>query len=352
MSSSTVEAAPDRGGLVEVLAGPLPARSALTRQLDIDAVRGVAIVLVVIGHVVSREVPQGNEWYFVLKALIYKFHMPLFMTLAGMSFALALPSFFAWRPIAAYSRQKLARLAVPYVVFGLLILFGKLLASRFMHVDNQPTGSLNDVLALILRPSSSAAGFLWFIYVLGLYFAVLPAFLQATARRPIVLFVVSLAARLIDWPSEFLLKEFFEYLPFFSGGMLLWMCRDRWARLPLALTIVFVGLFVTALAFALPLGLPKWFVGALAVPAIFGLMQRLPTSAQLGLGWVGQLSMSIYLMNTLAIGIVKALMLKVMPWEGTNFLIYFPILALAGVALPIAAKQLAARRAKPIDRYL
>lgn len=352
LNPSTPALRPTPASLIERVLGALPDRQKVARQADIDAVRGIAIVLVVIGHVVSRDVPQGNDWYFVLKALIYRFHMPLFMTLAGISFALALPRFASWREVARYSRQKLARLAVPYLAFGLLILFGKLLAARFVHVDNPPAGSIADVLALVLRPNSSAAGFLWFIYVLGLYFIVLPAFLQLVGRRVIVLFLVSLAAQWVSWPDVLLLKEFFEYLPFFTGGMLLWICRDNWSPVPLGITLLSIAAFALALAFSLAMGLPKWLVGALSVPAFLSLAQRLPMAAQLGLGWVGRLSMSIYLMNTLAIGIAKAALLKVMPWEGLNFLLFFPVLAVAGVAAPIMVKQWAARRLPRVDRYL
>lgn len=324
----------------------------LARQLDVDAARGIAIILVVIGHVVARDNPPGNEWYAVLKEVIYRFHMPLFMVLAGISFALSLPAFANWRSIAEYSRRKLGRLIVPYLFFGLLILGGKLLASRFVHVDNIPQGSADDVLALIVHPSTSAAGFLWFIYVLGLYFVALPGLLQLSSRRPIALFAASLAAQAFTWPSAFLLDQTIAYLPYFSGGMLLWMCRDRWARMSPVATACWVLLFGIALASAMPLGLSKWFVGALSVPAVLGMAQWIPSAVQQRLAWLGQLSLSIYLMNTLMIGIVKALMLKVMPWDGTNFLVYFPLLLLAGVALPVLVKQFIGRRAPAVDRYI
>lgn len=352
MNEPTPPPAIARARFVPLLAGALPARVRLTRQIDLDAARGIAIALVVIGHVVAGAAPQGNDWYFVLRVLVYKFHMPLFMTLAGMSFALALPAFPNWGSIAAYAKHKLARLIVPYLFFGLLILIGKLLSSSFMQVDKQPSGSINDVVALIRHPSTSAAGFLWFIYVLGLYFLTVPAFLHLTARRPIYLFVVALAAQAFEWPAAFLCDRYVEYLPFFSGGMLLWLCRDRWAEISAGVVLAAVLLFAVMLALVFPMGLPKWMVGACSVPAILGLAQWLAPSAQRGLGWLGQLSMSIYLMNTLAIGIVKAAMLKVMPWEGLNFLIYFPILVIAGVALPVTIKQLTARRFPGVDRYI
>lgn len=325
----------------------------MARQLDIDAARGIAIILVVIGHVVAREMPLDNAWYAVLKDVIYRFHMPLFMVLTGITFALSLPELGDWRSVAAYSQRKVGRLIVPYLFFGLLILAGKLLASHVVHVDNVPRGSLaEDVLALLVQPNRSAAGFLWFIYVLGLYFLALPAALRLVGRRPLPLFVLALAALLVPWPHVFLLDVAFEYLPFFLAGMLLWLCRDRWVHIAIVPAALWGVVFVAALAAALPLDASKWVVGALSVPAVLALAQYLPDEMRRALARIGQLSLSIYLMNTLAIGIAKALMLEILPWDGINFLLFFPVLALAGVGAPIAVKRLVSRRLPALDRYV
>jgi fucose 4-O-acetylase-like acetyltransferase len=353
MNTVIAQRVPSRRSLLDVLSGPLAGRVKVARQYDIDAARGLAIILVVIGHVVARGLPQDNDWYAVLKELIYRFHMPLFMVLTGITFALSLPAFDSWRSIAAFSRRKLGRLVVPYLFFGLLILAGKLIASRFMYVDNVPSGSLaEDLLALVVRPADSAAGFLWFIYALGLYFLALPAALQLARRRPLWLMLLALVCLAVPWPPVFLLDVAFSYLPYFIGGMLLWVCRDRWQHIGAPMAAVWLLVFAAALAFAIPLGVSKWAIGALSVPAVLGLAQHLLQRTQRGLATIGQLSLSIYLMNTLAIGIVKALMLKVMPWDGTNFLIFFPLLALAGVGLPIVVKQIVGRRLPRLDRYV
>jgi hypothetical protein len=40
-------------------------------------------------------------------------------------------------------------------------------------------------------------------------------------------------------------------------------------------------------------------------------------------------------MNTLTMGFLKGLLLKFMPWDGLNFLIYLPLLLVAGIIVPI-----------------
>src|SRR5689334_2199437 len=53
-----------------------PAASKL-RLTDIDRAKGLAIILVVFGHLVPHgTLPQGQEWYDVLWVAIYRFHMP------------------------------------------------------------------------------------------------------------------------------------------------------------------------------------------------------------------------------------------------------------------------------------
>jgi hypothetical protein len=81
-------------------------------------------------------------------------------------------------------------------------------------------------------------------------------------------------------------------------------------------------------------------------------MHFLAATPQGWLAWLGRWSLAIYLMNTIAIGLTKGVMLKVLPWHGINFLLYFPLLTLAGVALPLAVAGLARRYAPRAARYL
>src|SRR3954466_10243865 len=60
------------------------------RLTDIDRAKGIAIILVVFGHLVPHgTLPAGQEWYDVIWVAIYRFHMPFFMYLSGFVFCLA-----------------------------------------------------------------------------------------------------------------------------------------------------------------------------------------------------------------------------------------------------------------------
>jgi len=326
----------------------IPYEKPRSRLLEVDAARGLAILLVVLGHVVARDMPAGNAWFAEVKAAIYLFHMPLFMVLTGITFALSVPRFEGWAEVARFSGKRVERLFLPYVAFGLLIIFGKLAASQVMHVDRPPEGTLDEVLRLLAMPNMSAAGFLWFIYVLSIYLLVVPALFHLFGRRPQLLLAAGIAAAFVEWPMWFMLDRVAEYLAFFALGMLLWMHREAWRRISPA------ALWVSTLLFAVLLwyDAPKWAAGAASVLPVLGWMQRLPAGLQRALGTLGLASLAIYLMNTIAIGVTKGLMLKVFPWDGANFLVYLPVLALAGLTLPMAVRRLAMRHFPRAARYL
>jgi len=323
-----------------------------TRLLDIDAARGLAILLVVVGHVVARDLPADNEWYGQMKHTIYLFHMPLFMVLTGITFALSLPRFEAWSAVARFSLRRVERLFIPYVVFGLLVLVGKWAASSFLYVDNMPKGWTADLFVLLFFPASSVAGFLWFIYVLSIYLLIVPALFQMFGRRPMLVLIIGVALQFGAWPQLFMLDRVVEYLPFFAIGMLLWIYRDAWARVTPGVLWSSSALFAALLAMSPWLGLPKWLLGVASVPAVLAWAQNLPAGPQAWLAVLGRASLAIYLMNTIAIGLTKGVMLKVLPWDGVNFLLYFPMLTLAGIAAPILILQLATRYFPSGARYI
>ncbi len=326
------------------------------RLADLDAARGLAILLVVIGHVVARDMPADNAWYDHLKDTIYLFHMPLFMALAGISFALSLPRFPGWGELGRFSAKRVERLFVPYVAFGVLVIGGKLAAGRFLHVDNPPDHEA--LLALFVMPTRSGATFLWFIYVLSIYLVLVPALFQVAGRRPLLLLALGVALGFLGpWPELFMLDEVVEYLPFFAAGMLLWQHRGFWKNLPSAGLWGASFLFAALLVMAQWLELPKWLVGAASLVPVLGWMHRLEESGAAAgalnvLAALGRASLAIYLMNTIAIGLAKGLMLKLLPWDGVNFLLYFPVLASAGVALPMLVRAAVTRHAPRAARYV
>lgn len=92
----------------------------------IDAVKGLAILLVVLGHCIQKQFAEGVQvesyphYTRYVYNFIYQFHMPLFMFLSGL---------FAYKPIEWHTtsnvlqviRKRFMLLMVPFFVTGLLL---------------------------------------------------------------------------------------------------------------------------------------------------------------------------------------------------------------------------------------
>jgi fucose 4-O-acetylase-like acetyltransferase len=201
----------------------------MNRVQALDIAKGGAIICVVLGHVVSRGTVPGAEWYMVLKWAIYKFHMPLFMALSGMSLGLSWRHRASWLAVSELVGKRLRTLMVPYLLFGVLIVLGKLAAQNFIHVDNLPDGIVSGIVKIVLYPMQSASVFLWYIQVLAGYFLVIPWLLQIDqARTPWCLLVVGIILNQFAWTGLFNIAGMIEYLPFFAVGILL---GQNWSRL-------------------------------------------------------------------------------------------------------------------------
>jgi fucose 4-O-acetylase-like acetyltransferase len=317
----------------------IPVTGRAGRLLDVDAARGLAIVLVVIGHIISQgEVPAGNDWFVSLMNMIYQFHMPFFMVLSGITFALSVPVFLSLGELRAYSLKRIMPLLLPFVVLGLVVLVGKLVAMRFLDVSNPPGNFASSVAMLLFDPTESAARFLWFIYVLAIYLVLVPLFFYAAGRRPVLLLVLGAGLQFFSWPEELALRATVEYLPFFSLGMVLWIYRSWWT--PVNHWVCWGGLamFVGLLFFSNYHPVPRWLTGASSVLPLLGLVQKIQARLQMFLAYLGQNSLSIYLFNVIVLGFAKGILIRVVSWDGVNFLFYFPLLVVLGTGIPLAIK--------------
>jgi peptidoglycan/LPS O-acetylase OafA/YrhL len=323
------------------------------RRLDIDRAKGVAILLVVIGHIVAAAPPPGAEWYDTLRYAIYRFHMPFFLYLSGyvawLSGALRLPDDALPRLVL----RRAQRLLAPFLLLGTLVLIGKLVAERYVHVDNQPSGLLRGLQDLVLTTEDSPATFIWFLWVLFLCSVAAPPVWRRFGTVGLLLGGLVLMA--VELPPLFYLDRFARHAVFFAVGVAV---AENEARLlprfrsaqPLWWAI-FAATLLAALAGWLPGDWSLLICGLASVPALHGLMFTPAMERQDWALTLGRFSMSIYLFNVIAIGLVKAALLKAgIPWTASGFWIHAPALTIAGVALPILGKALVLRRIPVLDR--
>ncbi len=346
------EASPVIGQAVRPAA--LHGAAARTRRLDLDRAKGIAILLVVFGHIVARQVPPGVEWYEPLRYAVYRFHMPFFLYLSGT--VVILSGMPALRPAdwPGVLRRRAVRLLVPFFGLGLLILAAKLVAMRLVHVDNPPDGLWGGLVDLFWTTGHSPALTVWYLLVL---------FLSTVLALPLLylgigttgLLMLGLALQFLDLPPVAYLDRLAGYFLFFAAGLWVAARQDRMLPAFERLQWLWWPLFGAALGLALAGWLDeRWSMvacGLLCIPALHGLIRLPPVS---GLSWplfLGRYAMAIYLFNTLAIGFAKAVLIDAgIGWTAQEFPIHAVVLMAAGVGLPILVKAVLLRRIPALDR--
>jgi fucose 4-O-acetylase-like acetyltransferase len=133
----------------------------MDKRIDwVDYGKGIGIILVVYGHLLSSGYHAGlkiPEHFFALSdSIVYSFHMPFFFFLSG----LFVESSFRKRGARNYLIDKLARIAYPYFVWSILQMSVEVIFSS----QTQKGTSISDILAIPYRPW----GQFWFIYALFL----------------------------------------------------------------------------------------------------------------------------------------------------------------------------------------
>lgn len=322
------------------------------RLIDIDKAKGFAIFLVVFGHIVATDMPLGNEWYATLKFFIYKFHMPFFMFISGIIMSYTFPSMNNTTDYYKYIYKKLKRLSLGYIIFGITIYLGKIYLSKLIYVDDIPNDIYSEIYNLLVVPSQSAGGSLWFIYVLMEMYIVFPFIIVHLIKKPLLIIITGIALEFMPATSTFMIDRFFEYFLFFSIGVITIHHYKKFLIIIDRYYAIFIFLFI--LSFFIVQYVPdlesKVIISILSMPALLGLMRntflsKIPT-------WeiFGKYTYSIYLMNTILIGITKGIILKYMTWNGENFLFIAPILLVFGIYGPILVKKYILVKLPILDR--
>ncbi|MBV8526434.1 MAG: acyltransferase [Acetobacteraceae bacterium] len=340
-------------------------RCSRARLVEIDVAKGLAILLVVFGHIVARETPAGVEWYEPLRGTIYLFHMPFFMYLSGFA---TFYSGAARTPVAAWPsliRRRAGRLLVPFFGLGLLVLVGKLLAARAVAVDNVPAGLGPGLLGLLWNTAESPAGSVWYVFVLFIYAAATPLLIRMTKGHAMDLIAPALLLYAVPIPAIVYLDRVGANFVFFLAGGLAaeaggvwqsWIDRWRW-RLLLSFGALLAALWAIGGVPAIGPGGAKWAhkaamlaAGLLSAPALHALARTELVRRSRVLLALGTLSFAIYLLNTICIGIAKAALSEFLLWNEANFHPFAGALMVAGVLGPMILKTLVFRRFRFIDR--
>ncbi|MCH4092247.1 acyltransferase family protein [Acetobacter sp.] len=291
--------------------------SPVGRDVSVDIIRGIAIILVVLGHANRGQieargiVPTSLQF---LDFVIYAVHMPVFFLLSGYFTFISLNK----RKELKFSQSRFKNIVWPYVVWSFIYCIVGHLMSSLTHVNHMVTWY--QLLTIGWKPISV----LWFLY--ALFFMQMGAVLLW--RRPTIALALSLTADFAVFlvPSGILpgiVMDGVVQAPFFYIGLLL---AERGLpallppiRKPGAWAAGFLVAYVL-LAYAMfeaQAGRPVQFImlpvalsgllGLACLSRALMLMPSLPFIAS-GLARLGQASLAIYLLHILVLALVPRML--------------------------------------------
>ena len=266
-----------------------------SREQTPDWIKGVAIVLMVYGHI--THIGSWATWQKQAVEFIYTFHMPLFLMMSGYFFKAS-----DLDPGAAFQRL-CKRLVLPYVVFLSLYLVGLVVIQRFgIHTANLPPQSMFDFVRIVLV---NPRGAYWFIHTL------IVIQLSFIAARSITLHLVP--RNTLFWPMACALLVL---------ACVVGLCGPR--------TVVFfaVGLLLRQLNLALPssitfgalgVGLIGWLsatgIYVFSVAQVLWCLAILALLAGVGRAWQGSRTVAMFAWlgrNSLPVLVLHALFIVLM----------------------------------------
>ncbi|MDH4441082.1 MAG: acyltransferase [Rhizobium sp.] len=314
-----------------------------TQRLDgLDIAKGIAILLVVYGHVmrglqVAGLVSFDGVWGYV-DYLVYTVHMPVFFVVSGFLYeggrarqaqvTGAAPSF--WRP-------KLLTIAWPYFFWSSVHLVSQAAMSGSGLVNNGT--SLDRIATIGWDPVSP----FWFLYALFIAFTV-SFLLQTLSARMVTLaaFVAMFVVHRLQVPPLF--GDLAYGLVYFSIGRLVFSERlTAPLRSVVTLGLATAGFVLSAtIAYRLDLDVRLATIGTLCGLIAFFMLSTLLAGSALRrpLVILGRCTMGIYVMHILVIATVRAVGLKVLHLDLLSVVIGCVALA---VALPLTAQVIANR---------
>lgn len=186
---------------------------------EVDIAKGVAILLVILGHSFCTYPFDLNGQFPLLAAIVRSFQMPLFFVASGFLFS-------ATDGFGEFLQKKASRLVIPYLAFGLLTVILRMLFGAFTHSGAIDIGEGLTAIA--------TGQYYWFLYTLLLLLIA-----ARLIKSRIILSAVALLSVIIclytdiQQISIFTFGRTVYFFFFFACGILLrkwypWITERRW----------------------------------------------------------------------------------------------------------------------------
>lgn len=194
----------------------------------LNVAKGIGILLVIVGHALTKKMVSGNSVLGVLRSLIYTVHMPLFFIIAGFLFVRNSDGYLQ-HGIADFARKKGKLYLVPYLGMTFLVILMFLILSQFPvihHYFDVPealeNGGISTVKAILFF-QNPIDEHLWFAYIM-FYVLIIGFWLQCVREKcgkcyivfMVFLFVLYIFTYCVQ--TQYVIKKAIRYMMYFQFG--------------------------------------------------------------------------------------------------------------------------------------
>lgn len=293
--------------------------------VEIDALKGWAIFLVVLGHsiIIYPVNIQANAIWGGLFAVITAMHMPLFFLVSGYCYS--------YKGVyGAYILKKVRRLLVPYFVFCLVEMLPKFFLADLI---NRPRGIGESLIKMLFYGGDY--WFLWTLFMIFLFYPALDKLLRRNKCAEIVGLVVLAAISIVQIRIEFWeINAISKYLFWFYCGVLLknkvnLFAPENQKGKPLVNIVVLVSICAALYCFVkMPSGIAynckKFVIAALGILIALNAVRF--KSFNDFFARFGKYSLQLYLLNGILLGISRTFICNVLGVETGIVIVLFNML--------------------------
>jgi fucose 4-O-acetylase-like acetyltransferase len=315
----------------------------LGRYPELERIKGLAIVLVVWGHLASATFFTFPMWFLVSISVVYSFHMPLFMYVSGFVFFHSRYHERFWKSPTQYIIGRVDRLIIPFVLIGLIITCGKFALGSLGGIPDPVESLAVGIWEIVANSPGNPAASVWYLIVLFSYTVITPILIRICRNKIAYILAFSATFWIFEATDFLYIDRILHYYIFFILGGLV---ARNYESVKLHLhnwTAASCVIFFMSCWFFHRGQYAILICGLCSIPAIHGLFSsRIFDKERILLALGGQ-TMIIYLTNTIIIGILNILFYRIFDKSSHVVLLTF-FMFFCATCIPILLK-------KTLDRF-
>lgn len=304
------------------------------RENWIDVSRGLAIILVVLGHVVTSFQNSGIQKFIFSRIHKYTFpiYLPLFFFISGYLFSKNKKS----------TKDKIINsfydYGIPYFLFSIIYFVIKTIMNKYVNTSL----SMLDLMIIPIKP----IGFMWFLYALFIMRVIISVVNIKKYKHYLVFFSIIIYSfsricisydLLLDLKST-ILFDFNNYFLWFLCGYLSKESRiikkifHREYKVGFLIVLFIIYVFLQYIYTNLGYNFATLFF----IMSVIGILFIIILSKKISCGFIiniGKNTMPIYLLHTIIIAFLRVLLLKI-PVINDNIYLVFILCFIGGLLIP------------------